>query len=81
MELRLDGKNALVTGSTRGLGEATAKVLASEGCNVMLNGFGEADEIESLRAGMESEYGVSVRYHDADLAELEALWQHAKASS
>ena len=65
----LNGKNALVTGSTRGLGEATAKVLAAEGCNVMLNGFGDADEIETLRAGMEAEYGVSVRYHGADLAD------------
>lgn len=65
----LKGKNALVTGSTRGLGEGTAKVLAAQGCNIMLNGFGEADEIETLRAEMESEHGVSVRHHDADLAD------------
>lgn len=79
----LNGKNALVTGSTRGLGAATAKVLAAEGCNVMLNGFGDADDIEALRAGMEAEHGVSVRYHDADLADaaqIDALVDEAVAA-
>ena len=43
------GKNALVTGSTRGIGKATAEALAAEGCNVMLSGFGDAAEIEEER--------------------------------
>lgn len=61
------GKAALVTGSTRGIGEAIAKALAAEGCNVMLNGFGDADAIERNRAAMAEEHGVSVHYNGADL--------------
>jgi 3-oxoacyl-[acyl-carrier protein] reductase len=38
MDLRLSGKVALVTGSSRGLGFAIAAALCREGCNVMLNG-------------------------------------------
>lgn len=46
----LKGKTALVTGSVRGIGETTARALAEQGCNVMLNGLGEPDEIETTRA-------------------------------
>ena len=42
----LDGKVALVTGSTSGIGLAIAKILASEGARLMINGFGDATEIE-----------------------------------
>jgi 3-hydroxybutyrate dehydrogenase len=69
----LKEKTALVTGSTRGLGEATAKALAAEGCDVMLNGFGEADEIERLRASIETTHGVRARHNGADLADADAL--------
>ena len=69
----LKGKNALVTGSTRGLGAGTARVLAAEGCNVMLSGFGEAEEIEAQRTGLEQEFDVSVRYHDGDLGHAEQV--------
>ena len=63
----MKGKAALVTGSTRGIGEAIAKALAAEGCNVMLNGFGDAAAIEQKRAAMEEQHGVTVRYNGADL--------------
>ena len=43
----LTGKTAIVTGSTSGIGLAYAKALAAEGANVMMNGFGDADEIEA----------------------------------
>jgi 3-hydroxybutyrate dehydrogenase len=63
----LQGKTALVTGSTSGIGLATARALAADGADVMLNGFGEAAAIESLRSGMERQFGVTVRYSGADM--------------
>src|SRR6202035_3774383 len=48
----LKGKNAVVTGSTSGIGLAIARALAQSGANVMINGFGEASEIEKERAGV-----------------------------
>ena len=46
----LGGKTALITGSTSGIGLAIARAMAGEGANVLLNGFGKADEIETIRA-------------------------------
>jgi len=69
----LKGKAALVTGSTRGIGEAAARALAAEGCNVMMCGFGNPDDIERKRAAIEADTGVKVRYHNADLADADQL--------
>ena len=44
--MTLQGKVALVTGSTSGIGLAIAKALAAEGARLMINGFGDAAEIE-----------------------------------
>ena len=49
--MSLKGKAAVITGSTCGIGQAIAAALAEQGCNVMLNGFGDPAEIEADRAG------------------------------
>jgi 3-hydroxybutyrate dehydrogenase len=64
----LTGKTALVTGSTSGIGRGIAERLAGQGCNIVLNGFGEAAEIEAQRAGLAEAAGVEVSYSDADMA-------------
>jgi len=72
----LNGKTALVTGSTSGIGLGIAHQLAAQGANVILNGFGdvEAPKAEVLAAGQA--HGVRVGYHGADMskpAEIEAM--------
>jgi 3-hydroxybutyrate dehydrogenase len=64
----LKGKTALVTGSTSGIGLALAKAFAGAGCNIVLNGFGNAAEIEKLRADLAKDHGVTVTYSAADMA-------------
>lgn len=65
----LKGRCALITGSTQGLGHAMAQRLAAEGCNIVMNGFGEPAEIESRRRALEEDNGVRAIHHGADLAE------------
>jgi len=64
----LKGKTAVVTGSTSGIGWGVAQALAIAGAKVMLNGFGDAKEIETLRKGLETSCGNTIAYHPADLS-------------
>ena len=64
----LKGKTALITGSTSGIGLAIARALAQAGCDIMLNGFGEAAAIERERAQFGKECGVRASFNPADLA-------------
>ncbi len=64
----LKGKTALVTGSTSGIGLATARALAKDGANIMLNGFGDKAAIEKERAGLEKQFGIKARYSPTDMS-------------
>ena len=68
MDKQLKGKVALVTGSTSGIGQAIAESFARAGADVMLNGFGDAAQVEALRSGIERDHGVRARYHGADMS-------------
>lgn len=65
--------NAVVTGSTSGIGLGIATAFAAEGWNVMLNGFGDADEIEKTRAGLEADTGAKVLYNGADMTKPDEI--------
>ena len=64
----LKGKTALVTGSTSGIGLATARALAQDGANIVINGFGEKNAIETERAGLEKDFGIKAIYSPADMS-------------
>src|SRR6476660_3883671 len=67
MEL-LAEKAAIVTGSTSGIGLGIARALAQAGCDIMLNGFGEASAIECDRKRIAGDFGVRAAFNAADLA-------------
>jgi 3-hydroxybutyrate dehydrogenase len=71
--MSLNGKNAIVTGSTSGIGLAIARALAGQGVNVMINGLGDAAEIERARAGIEREHGVRCLYSPANMLDGGAI--------
>jgi NAD(P)-dependent dehydrogenase (short-subunit alcohol dehydrogenase family) len=70
----LSGRVAIVTGSTSGIGLGIARSFLGAGANVMLNGFGDAKEVEATRAGLEKEFpGAKVAYSPADMASAEQI--------
>ena len=74
----LKGKTALVTGSTSGIGLGIAEALAAQGANVVLNGFGDKDEIERLRLRLADKNKVRVDYDGADMSKAESIEQMMK---
>ena len=71
--MHLQGKTALVTGSTSGIGLGIAKALAAAGANIIINGFGEAAAIEAERAALEVLNGGKAAYDGADLTKPEQI--------
>lgn len=63
----LKGKNAVVTGSTSGIGLAIARTFAGAGANVVINGFGAPADIEKERSAIETDYKVKAVYSSADM--------------
>ena len=68
----LTGKRAVITGSTSGIGLGIARELAANGADVVINGFGEAREIEKERLNIELEFGIKAHYIGADLMQAQA---------
>ncbi|HRP96077.1 MAG TPA: 3-hydroxybutyrate dehydrogenase [Rhodocyclaceae bacterium] len=73
----LNGKSAIVTGSTSGIGLGIAAALAEQGADVMLNGFGDADRIATLCHDLATRHGVRVAYSSADMSRPDAIRQMA----
>ena len=69
----LEGKTAIVTGSTSGIGLGIAEAFARSGCNIVLNGFGEATAIEATRAELARRTNAKVVYSGADMARSKAI--------
>jgi 3-hydroxybutyrate dehydrogenase len=80
MSGQLKGRVAVVTGSTSGIGRAIAEAFAREGAALVVNGFGDKGEIESLRKDLEKASGAKAIYDGADMskpAEIEAMIKRA----
>ena len=68
-------KSAVITGSTSGIGLGIAKALAENGFDIMLNGLGDPQEIEAVRAGLEEQTGRTVHFNGADMLKPDAIGQ------
>jgi 3-hydroxybutyrate dehydrogenase len=69
----LHGKTAIVTGSTSGIGLGIAEAFARSGANVVLNGFGEALQIEKTRAELATRTNARIVYSPADMSKPKAI--------
>jgi 3-hydroxybutyrate dehydrogenase len=78
--MQFKGKTALITGSTSGIGLGIAEAFGAAGANLVVNGFGDAAEIETLRADLSRRHRVQVTYDGADMSkpgEIEAMIRRA----
>jgi len=77
----LKGKNALVTGSTSGIGLGIAHSLAQEGCNIVLNGFGDENEIKVMKNEMIAKYKVKILYFPTDITDYDKVKEMIEEAS
>ena len=78
---RLDGKTAIVTGSTSGIGLGIATALAARGANVMLNGLGAADIIEHVKQTVSKGASGAIDYSPANMLEPTEIEQMIRQTS
>lgn len=71
----LQGKTAIVTGSTSGIGLGIAEAFARSGANVVLNGFGDAMQIEKTRSELAHQTNAKIVYSPADMSRPKAIGQ------
>lgn len=71
MDLHLDGKTALITGGSKGIGLAIAEALAAEGCNLHLASRTSAD-LEAARDAIAKRFNVAITTHALDLSDAAA---------
>ena len=68
-----DGKVAVVTGSTSGIGLGMARGFAAAGASVVLNGFGKAEDIDATVNELTGTCGVPVMYSAADMSDVSSI--------
>ena len=66
-------KKALITGASRGIGEAIAKELARQGFDLTLTCLNSLDQLKELAGGLEKKYGVSCHIFQGDMGDPEAV--------
>jgi 3-hydroxybutyrate dehydrogenase len=77
----LQGKTAIVTGSTSGIGLGIAEAFARSGANVVLNGFGEAMQIEKTRSDLAHRTNAKIVYSPADMSKPKAIEQMVRQTA
>lgn len=78
----LQGRKALVTGATSGIGLAIAEALARSGADVLINGLGDPATNRQLADDLAARHGVKIALNAADLREpeqIEAMFAQARA--
>ena len=77
----LKGKNAIVTGSTSGIGLGIARALAHEGANIMINGFGRESEVECTCQELAKETVCNIHFSGADMSKPPAIREMIKEAN